>query len=99
MATISKRGKHQWQAKVRRKGYPAQSKTFERKIDAELWARDIEDETDRGLVKLATQSHVNQNDFLSGILEKGTPITYRNNQGTLVKEFPSGKIEHIPEAS
>ncbi|MBC17128.1 MAG: integrase [Desulfovibrio sp.] len=49
MATISKRGKHQWQAKVRRKGYPAQSKTFERKSDAEQWARDIENEMDRGV--------------------------------------------------
>lgn len=49
MATITKRGKHQWQAKVRRKGYPAQSKTFERKIDAEQWTRDIENEMDRGV--------------------------------------------------
>jgi integrase len=49
MATISKRGKHQWQAKIRRKGYPLQSNTFERKIDAEQWARDIENEMDRGV--------------------------------------------------
>lgn len=49
MATISKRGKHQWQAKIRRKGYPAQSKTFDRKIDAEQWTRDIENEMDRGV--------------------------------------------------
>jgi len=49
MATIQKRGKHQWQAKVRRKGYPAQSKTFETKRDAEQWARDIENEMDRGV--------------------------------------------------
>ncbi|WP_419787292.1 tyrosine-type recombinase/integrase [Pseudodesulfovibrio sp.] len=49
MATIHKRGKHQWQAKIRRKGYPVQSKTFERKTDAEQWARDIENEMDRGV--------------------------------------------------
>jgi len=49
MATITKRGKHQWQAKIRRKGYPVQSNTFERKIDAEQWARDIENEMDRGV--------------------------------------------------
>lgn len=49
MATIQKRGKHQWQAKIRRKGYPAQSKTFETKRDAEQWARDIENEMDRGV--------------------------------------------------
>ena len=28
MGTITKRGELQWQAKVRRKGYPAQSRTF-----------------------------------------------------------------------
>jgi len=49
MATIQKRGKLQWQAKIRRKGYPIQSKTFERKCDAEQWARDIENEMDRGV--------------------------------------------------
>ncbi|WP_243545311.1 tyrosine-type recombinase/integrase [Pseudodesulfovibrio tunisiensis] len=49
MATIQKRGKHQWQVKIRRKGYPQQSKTFERKTDAEQWARDIENEMDRGV--------------------------------------------------
>jgi len=49
MATISKRGKHQWQAKIRRKGHPVQSKTFDRKSDAEQWARDIENEMDRGV--------------------------------------------------
>jgi integrase len=49
MATIQKRGKHQWQAKIRRKGYPVQNKTFERKSDAEQWARDIENEMDRGV--------------------------------------------------
>ncbi|MDC0335903.1 site-specific integrase [Pseudodesulfovibrio sp.] len=49
MATINKRGKHQWQAKIRRKGYPTQSKTFERKLDAEQWTRDIENEMDRGV--------------------------------------------------
>jgi len=49
MATIQKRGKFQWQAKIRRKGYPVQSKTFERKLDAEQWARDIENEMDRGV--------------------------------------------------
>lgn len=60
MATISKRGKHQWQAKIRRKGYPVQSNTFERKIDADQWARDNENKMNRGLIELAAQSHAAQ---------------------------------------
>jgi integrase len=38
-----------WQAKVRRRGYPGQSRTFERKVDAETWARGVENEMDRGV--------------------------------------------------
>jgi Site-specific recombinase XerD len=49
MASIRKRGKLQWECRIRRKGFPLQSKTFERKIDAEQWARDIENEMDRGV--------------------------------------------------
>ena len=54
MATITKRLNGDgdvisWQAKIRRKGEPAQSKTFERQIDAEKWARDIENKMDRGV--------------------------------------------------
>ena len=48
MATFTKRGGLQWQAKIRRKGYPDQSKTFSTRIDAEKWARSVELEMDRG---------------------------------------------------
>lgn len=49
MATITKRGDLQWQAKVRRKGHPAQSKTFDSRADAEKWARHTENSMDRGI--------------------------------------------------
>jgi len=49
MASIRKRGKYQWEARIRRKGHPVQCKTFELKSDAEQWARDIENEMDRGV--------------------------------------------------
>lgn len=49
MATITKRGEFQYQAKVRRKGFPTQSKTFERKQDALDWAATIESEIRRGV--------------------------------------------------
>jgi len=35
MATFTNRGDYQWQAKVRRKGDPPQSKTFDTKAEAE----------------------------------------------------------------
>lgn len=49
MATFRERESGWWQAIVRRRGYPVESKTFPRKIDAEAWARDIENQIDRGI--------------------------------------------------
>ncbi|WP_417452458.1 integrase [Kiloniella sp.] len=49
MATISKRGAYQWQAKIRKQGYPAQSKTFDSKREAEAWASVIESEMTRSV--------------------------------------------------
>lgn len=53
MATIFERTNDQgqvigYQVKIRRRGYPSQSKTFDRKADAERWARKIEGEMDEG---------------------------------------------------
>lgn len=44
MGTITKRGELQWQAKVRRMGFPTQSRTFSYKEDAEKWVRTVERE-------------------------------------------------------
>jgi len=44
MGTITKRGDLQWQAKVRRKGSPSQSRTFTYREDAEKWVRAVEHE-------------------------------------------------------
>ncbi|WP_169543589.1 tyrosine-type recombinase/integrase [Sneathiella aquimaris] len=49
MATISKRGAYQWQAKVRKQGKPFQTKTFDTKREAEAWATIIESEMTRGV--------------------------------------------------
>ena len=49
MASITNRGPYQWQVKIRRKGYPVQSKTFETEDDAKKWARMVESEMDRGI--------------------------------------------------
>lgn len=49
MATIRKRGEFQWEAQIRRMGFPNLYKTFETRKDAEDWARDIERDMRRGL--------------------------------------------------
>ena len=48
MASILKRGST-WFVRVRRKGLPVQCGSFDRKVDAEAWARQVENEIDRGV--------------------------------------------------
>jgi integrase len=49
MATIRKRGNYQWQAEIRVKDFPRQTKTFNTKQDAQAWANTIESEMSRGV--------------------------------------------------
>ena len=47
MASIRKRS-NRWQARVTRKGFPAEVKTFSTKADADRWARSVEAHIDTG---------------------------------------------------
>jgi hypothetical protein len=38
-----------WQVRIRKKGYPLQIKTFDKKAQAQAWARQMESEMDRGI--------------------------------------------------
>ncbi len=67
MATIITRGPYQYQAKVRRNGYPLQSKTFEHKQDALDWAAMIESEMRRGVFVDRTEL---EHTTLGGILQR-----------------------------
>ncbi len=49
MATYTKRSEGQWQVKVRKKGYPTQTKTFRNKSIAQKWATQIEAQMDNKL--------------------------------------------------
>lgn len=49
MATITRRESGRWQAKVRKAGAPAISRTFRTKADAEAWARKEESAQERGV--------------------------------------------------
>jgi hypothetical protein len=48
MAVFDQRESGYWQARIRRKGWPAQSRTFRSKQEAEQWARAAESKMDRG---------------------------------------------------
>ena len=55
MATFVQRSNGVWQARIRRKGAPTLSRTFHLKVDAEVWAREIEREHQRGNVAALRQ--------------------------------------------
>jgi integrase len=56
MASIRKRNPYQWEVRIRKRGYPTACKTFETKLDAEAWARQIESEMDRGIFISRTEA-------------------------------------------
>lgn len=74
MATIRKRGDLQWEARVRHKGHPTQSKTFCTKAEAEAWAAVIESEMARGVFISRTEAErVTLADCLKRYLAEVTP--------------------------
>lgn len=75
MATFRKRGPYQWQAQVRKKGQPLQTKTFETRALAEQWARTIEVEIDKGVfVSRAEAESTTLKELLERYLAEVTPL-------------------------
>ena len=56
MASFRKRDDLQWQARVARKGFPAQVKTFNAKPEAEAWAATVESAMARGTFVSSAES-------------------------------------------
>jgi integrase len=74
MATIRKRGPYQYQAEVRRKGYPRQVRTFETKADAQAWSTMIESEMVRGVFTDRTEAEqTSLKEALERYLKEVTP--------------------------
>ena len=74
MATIEQRGPYQWRAKVRRKGFPVQTSTFDYKAEAEAWARDIEGQMDKSMfVDRSLSERETFKDVIKSHLKKVTP--------------------------
>jgi integrase len=75
MASFRKRGPYQWQAQVRKKGHPLQTKTFETRAEAEQWARGIEVEIDKGaFVSRAEAESTTLTEFLERYQAEVTPL-------------------------
>ncbi|MFQ5469223.1 MAG: hypothetical protein ACE5EH_02825 [Gammaproteobacteria bacterium] len=74
MASFRKRGPYQWQAQVRKKGYPLQTKTFDTRAAAETWARAIEVEMDQGtFISRAETESTTLKELLERYLREITP--------------------------
>ncbi|HUW98899.1 MAG TPA: site-specific integrase [Acidiferrobacter sp.] len=56
-----------WQAHIRRRGYPAQVRTFDTKAEAQAWAAGIENEIARGVFLSRTEA---ENTTLAGALDR-----------------------------
>jgi hypothetical protein len=75
VATFRKRGPYQWQAQIRKRGYPLQTKTFDTKAAAETWVRATEYEMDQGLfVSRAEAESTTLGELLQRYLENVTPF-------------------------
>lgn len=73
MASIRKRGER-WQARVTRRGYPAEVRTFSARAEAEKWARSVEAEIDRGTyVSRFEAERLTLGDVLQRYAEEVTP--------------------------
>ena len=97
MATISKRGEGQWQAKVRKRGYPVQSKTFSTKAMAATWARNVESEMDRGVfLSTSIAETTTLTELIDRYLEEVAPAKKSEAdirvRGKLLKNKPGDRV-------
>jgi hypothetical protein len=101
MATYETRGKNQYQFRVRRKGFPALTKTFESKEDGHRWAREVESEMDKGAY--VSRSEAEQTTLSEGLERYAREIT-PNKKGAKqelvrIKRWQSGELGSRPLAS
>lgn len=93
MATIRRRGEYQWEAQIRKKGYPPQSRTFDTRKDAEKWARAIERDMDtqrfmpRSAAEGTTFAYLASMYDQDTISEKKSARQIRSDLGILVSAF------------
>ena len=73
MASFNYRG-NRWQVRVRRKGYPTETRSFVTRQDAEKWARRLEADMDRGAyVPQGEAQYITLGDLIERYLVEVTP--------------------------
>lgn len=81
MATVKQRESGYWQAKIRRKGWPTQSKTFRTKTEAEAWSRRVEADMDKGVYQSASDAERNTFSHIAKrFKEEFAPHHYRKRE-------------------
>lgn len=96
MATFEQRDSGWWQAKIRRRGYPIQSRTFPKKIDAEAWARGVENAMDRGVfVSRAEAESTTLKEALERYQQEITP----RKKGAAVEHYRIAGLLALPLAA
>ncbi|MGD9788619.1 MAG: site-specific integrase [Sulfuricellaceae bacterium] len=95
MATIIERGPYQFQVKIRRRGRPLISKTFTTKTAAQMWARDVESEMDKGVFLDRRESEKNTlDDVLKRYQEEVTP----DKKGATIEKVRIAALRRDPLA-
>jgi integrase len=80
MASFKQRGKY-WQARVRRRGWPAETKSFKTKNEADAWARDVESKMDRGVFASSSDAErITFDDLLKRFKKEFAPYHYRKRE-------------------
>ena len=83
MASIRYR-QNRWQARVRRRGYPDETKTFTTRQDAEKWARSIETDIDKGqFVNVSEAQRTTLGDLVGRYLVEVTPTMKGATEDTI----------------
>ena len=98
MASIQKRGPYQWQAVIRRKGHPTQTRTFETKAKANAWVSIVESEMARNVfVDRSELEHTTLGDLLT---RYGEEVSVKNKcldslDHVPVRSWPLFKARHV----
>lgn len=94
---IEKKANGTWQARIRRKGQPEQSKTFAYKDDAKAWMRDVENKMDRGIFQDRSDAEgMTIGDLVDLFVKDFAPTHYRVREDK--KEAWRFQCQHIKNA-
>jgi len=92
MASIRYR-QNRWQARVRRRGYPDETKTFTTRQDAEKWARSIETDIDKGqFVNVSEAQRTTLGDLIARYLAE---VTMANLSAARVAAYRDERLKEV----